>query len=106
MFTYKEQYETRIEELEERKDELENCDNEQEFDDFLDESYGDFINLYASDILKSCDPIRYNCEHSDFNDSLLYDVDNELEQLREELKELEEDLEDEWTREFIYRRVH
>lgn len=45
-------------------------DTEELFDEFLDEVFGSFVlgelEFYASDILKSCDPIAYRVGLSDY----------------------------------------
>ena len=57
------------------------------YDDFLDETYGDFeigyITFYASDILKQCDSVAYSCGFSDY-------VSNELSNAQYDLREVGE----------------
>lgn len=51
-------------------------DNElhERYDEMLDEVYGEFMNLLASDILKSTDPIAYRVGFSDWIDGELYET--------------------------------
>jgi len=73
--------------LKERQEELENCDNEQEYNDMLDEC-GIDASVYApSRILQELDPIAYNCGHTDYNDSLLSEVNDEIESKEQEIKD-------------------
>ena len=78
---------------------------ESEYDEFLDEVEGSVtvagMEFYASDILKSCDPVAYRCGKIDYESN--YDLDNceeyndlkdELENLETELEDLENELED------------
>ena len=82
-----------IEELEQRKEELENNENEEEYDNYLDDCQGDInigsLTYSASQVLKAVDEIAYNCGHSEYNDNLISDIEDELEDLREELNELD-----------------
>ena len=84
----KEEKQTRVEELQARVAELEACDNEEEYDAMLDDVYGEVTvagyTMSSSKVLASCDPIAYRCGHSDFNDSLLTDVQQELDDALEE----------------------
>ena len=76
-----------------------------EYDEFLDEIEGSItvagMELQASDILKSCDPVAYRCGKGDFESN--YDLDNcedyndlkdELESLEDQLSDLENDLDE------------
>ena len=78
---------------------------EAEYDDFLDEIEGSVtvagMEFYASDILKSCDPIAYRCGKNDYESN--FDLDNleeyndlkdELELLEDQLSNLESELEE------------
>ena len=71
---------------------------ESEYDEFLDEIEGSVtvagMEFYASDILKSCDPIAYRCGKADFESN--YDLDNceEYSELKDELEALEDELSD------------
>jgi len=55
-------------------------DTEELFDEFLDEVYGTFLigelQFFASDILKSCDPIAYRVGLSDY-ESMMEEEDEE-----------------------------
>lgn len=90
-----EDLEAEIEELEAEIERLENNENEEEYDDFLDE-LGDVkignMSYLASRVLKEVDPIAYRCGHSDYNDSRLSELYDELEEKKEELEELKKDL--------------
>lgn len=79
--------------------------SESEFDEFLDEIEGSItvegMEFQASDILKSCDPIAYNCGKGDYeanydlNDCKEYnDLKDELESLEDQLSDLENDLDE------------
>lgn len=83
-------------ELKEREEELENNDNEEEYDDMLDDVYGEIdvcgYKYYAGRLLQEIDPVAYNCGHSDYNNSLLSDIQSEIEEKEEEIKILQEEL--------------
>lgn len=59
----------------------EHCDLN--YDDYLDESYGDFdigyITFSASEILKNCDPVAYRCGLSDYVSDELSNAQYKLE---------------------------
>lgn len=52
------------------------------YDELLDEIYPTFkmgdLEFWPSDILKSCDPIAYQCALSDYEDSVQTDEDDEV----------------------------
>jgi hypothetical protein len=52
--------------------------SEEEFDDYLDDTYGDVLVagiLYpTSQVLKEVDPTAYNCEKASYEDSLVGEV--------------------------------
>jgi len=77
-------------ELEEKYKELEECNNEKEFIDFLDENYEQIgicgYIMYPSHVLKECDPVAFRKEHFDYNDSRMTDIRDEIDGLKEELK--------------------
>ena len=54
------------------------------YDDLLDECYGPYeigyCTLYASEILKNCDPIAYSCAMHDYIDSELGEATWEVEE--------------------------
>ena len=60
---------------------------EDNYDDMLDELYEPYevgaSTFYASQVLKECDPIAYNCGIDDFVDSQLSDAYYELERGQE-----------------------
>lgn len=72
--------------------------SENEYDEFLDEIEGSVtvagMEFYASDILKSCDPIAYRCAKNDYESN--YDLDDveEYNDLKDELELLEDRLSD------------
>jgi len=90
----KEELTEQITELKDRITELEEYNNTLEYDEFLDDTYGDIklgeLTYSASRVLETCDPVAYRCGHNDYNDSLLTSARTELEELEEELKELEQ----------------
>lgn len=71
---------------------------ESEYDEFLDDAYGDVeicgMSYNSSCALKKLDPIAYRCGKSDFESN--YDLDDceEYNDLKDELESLEYDLED------------
>ena len=105
-----EQVQTEIENLEltisELKSEIDGFEyslTEAEFDDYLDELYGEVkvcgMTYSASYILKECDPVTYRCMKSDYESN--YDLDacleytemvEELESLGSELGSLQDEL--------------
>ena len=82
-----------IERLEARKTELENGENTGEYDDMLDDSYGEVdicgMKYQSSRALKELDPTAYRCGLNDYNDSELCDIEDQLEGLRDDLKRAE-----------------
>ena len=59
------------------------------------------MEFYASDILKSCDPVAYRCSKSDYESNFdlddceeYNDLKDELEALEDQLSDLENDLSD------------
>ena len=87
-----------IEDKQKEIDHFEYSCTEAEYDEFLDEIEGSVtvagMEFYASDILKSCDPVAYRCGKVDFESN--YDLDNceEYNELKDELESLESELED------------
>jgi hypothetical protein len=86
-----------LDKIRELKDEvamLDGNDNTEEYDEMLDDSYGDVkiagIEYSTSYALKNIDEIAYNCGHSDFNSSRISDLEDEIEELEKELKNIEE----------------
>lgn len=88
--------EEELAELKKREEELENNDNEEEYDEMLDNCYGDIdvcgYKYPASRLLSEVDPIAYNCGHSDYNSSLLSDIQSEIEEKVAEIEELKKTL--------------
>jgi len=64
-----------------------------QYDQMLDDLYGEFMGYLPSDILKSVDPIAYRCGLVDYVDSLDISEDPNYQELIEELEDLESDLE-------------
>ena len=65
---------------------LEGCVNEyasKNYEALIDEAYEPFkiigTTIYASMILKKCDPIAYNCGFSDYESEILEEAENKLE---------------------------
>ena len=94
-----------IDEKQKEIDHFEYTCTEAEYDEFLDEIEGSVtvagMEFYASDILKSCDPIAYRCGKVDYESN--FDLDNleeyndlkdELELLEDQLSDLESELEE------------
>lgn len=88
--------EEELAELKKREEELENNDNEEEYDDMLDSCYPDIeimgMTYSTSKVLSEVDPIAYRCGHSDYNDSLLSDIQSEIEEKVAEIEELKKTL--------------
>jgi ATP-dependent Clp protease ATP-binding subunit ClpA len=87
----KQDIEEEIQKLEEEKENLENNNNEEEYKDSLNESQEPYkigyLEFYAGDIMKECDPVAFNCSLNDYNDSRITDINDEIEQLKEDLKD-------------------
>lgn len=99
-----EQVKTQIDELESKivslKSDIDNYEveiSEEQFDEFLDDCYGDVevcgFTYNASYALKELDPTAYRCAKSDYESN--YDLDDceEYQEMADELEELESDLE-------------
>jgi hypothetical protein len=48
---------------------IEESEAYRQYDDMLDEIFSNDLDIPSSDILKRCDPIRYECGFSDWLDS-------------------------------------
>ena len=88
--------EQELAELREREQELEANENPSEYDDMLDEVYG-MVNVCgyeyeSSRLLKEIDPTAYDCGHSDYNSSLLSDIQSEIEDKVAEIEKLKKTL--------------
>ena len=85
-----------IEELEERKEELENGDNEGEFQEHLNDSFGNVnicgFEMGQGDILKECDEVAFREMLNNWNDSEITEISDNIEELKEELKDLESEV--------------
>ena len=86
-------------ELEVLREELNSFDKEEHFDhnqydDMLDEIYGDFMGMNASRILEECDPIAYRCGFSDYVDGLDFEEFQEYTDLEVSITVLEDKIED------------
>lgn len=97
----KEEIQDKQEELEPlylRVEELENCDNTDEYDEMLDDCHGILkigcIEIYPSVALEKCDPIAYSCGHSEYNDSLLTDVNDEVDSLKSDIEDLQKEIDE------------
>lgn len=107
-----EQLETMINDVESKIDDIKNQINgkqkeidhfeyscsESEYDEFLDEIEGSVtvagMEFYASDILKSCDPVAYRCGKNDYESNFDLDDCEEYNDLKDELEALEDELSD------------
>lgn len=81
--------------------ELDPEDYEDQHDEMLDDSYGDFMNYSASHILKQVDPIAYResllsyVDGLEVSDNIEYqDLEQEIEDLETYLADIESDIED------------
>lgn len=94
-----------IENLQSQLDHFEYEVSESDFDNFLDDCHESVtvagMEFYASDVLKSCDPVAYRCAKSDYESNYdvedcaeWQDLDRELLDLRSKLEDLESELED------------
>ena len=87
-----------IENLQSQLDHFEYEASEEEFNNFLDDCYESVtiagMDFYASDVLKSCDPVAYRCMKSDYESN--YDVEDcaEWQEMSEKLSDLLYKLED------------
>lgn len=87
-----------IEDKQKEIDRFEYSCTEAEYDEFLDEIEGSVtvagMEFYASDLLKSCDPVAYRCSKNDYESN--FDLDNceEYIELKDELETLEDELSD------------
>lgn len=83
-----------IENLKEQKELLENNENEDDFDNYLDDCNQEVkignLTYSPSHVLKNIDEIAYNEAFSEYNDSALTDIEEQLEEKEAELKEAEE----------------
>ena len=52
------------------------------------------MEFYASDILKSCDPVAYRCSKSDYESNFDLDDCEEYNDLKDQLSDLESELEE------------
>ena len=72
--------------------------SEAEYDEFLNEVDGSVtvagMEFYASDILKSCDPVAYRCGKNDYESNFDLDDCEEYNDLKDELEALEDELSD------------
>lgn len=94
-----------IEDKQKEIDRFEYSCSESEYDEFLDEIEGSVtvagMEFYASDILKSCDPVAYRCGKIDYESNFDFDnledycnLKDELEALEDELSDLEDQLDE------------
>lgn len=77
--------------LKDRKEELENQDNDIEYDDMIDETT-EVVTIWGmtynpSQVLKEVDLTAYRCGHSDYNDGLISEVSDEITEKEDEIKE-------------------
>ena len=86
--------EKKISDLKEEIEKLDSNDNEEEYNEFLDDIYGEvFVAGYKYDtsyVLKEIDPTAYSVGHSDFNNTKLTDAEEYLGGLEQDLRDLEE----------------
>ena len=54
---------------------IEESEAYQQYDEVLDEIFSNQLDIPSSDILKKCDPIRYECGFSDWLDSQELTID-------------------------------
>ena len=87
-----------IEDKQSEIDHFEYSCSESEYDEFLDEIEGSVtvagMEFYASDILKSCDPVAYRCGKNDYESNFDLDDCEEYNDLKDELEALEDQLSD------------
>jgi hypothetical protein len=83
-----------LENAKERLSTLENNENTDEYDDFLNDAYGPVkigtLEYDAARVLKEVDEVAYNCGHNDYNDNEISNLTEDIEELEQELKDLEE----------------
>ena len=73
--------------LEDRLEELENCYNYGEYDNMLDEVGMNPTTYPPSMILKKVDPVSYRCGHNDYNDGLIREENEEIDDKKQEKKD-------------------
>lgn len=66
-------------------------ENTDEFDDYLDDLYGEFMGMYASYILKNLDETSYYSSMNEFNYERINEAEKEIDNLGDELAELLEE---------------
>jgi len=90
--------------------ELDSDDYIDSYEYMLDECYGEFMGMYASHILKNCDPIAYRCGLNDYVygidksespdykeietdmeeiEGAIQDIEDRIEEIEEEIEEIE-----------------
>jgi DNA repair exonuclease SbcCD ATPase subunit len=89
-----ESLEKEIEEFKAEKERLEDNDNIEEYDEFLDDVYGEIdvcgIKYCASHLLKEVDPTAYRCGMNDFNDNKISEIEGRIEEIEDEINELKQ----------------
>lgn len=84
-----------IGDLELEKEAYERQDKEDDYDEFLDESYGDVniggYNYATSKALKDVDEIAYNEGYSSWADGEITRLEEEMDDLKDQIKDLEEE---------------
>jgi hypothetical protein len=92
---------TKFDEIVERIEELRDLQVDGEmFDETLDDCYEPYMlgnmEFFASDILKSCDPVAYNMaideEEDNLKSNLKEEIEEEIEEFKEEFKDNEEEI--------------
>jgi hypothetical protein len=72
---------------------LEANENEDEYDEYLDDVFGDCevagMKMQTSRVLKEMDEVAYNQGMSEFNDNKISELHDELNDLKSDLKDLE-----------------
>ena len=78
-----------LEALQARAYELENNENEEEYNEFINDTAGDVeilgMTYQPARVLEEVDPTAYRCGHTDYNDSLLSEVNDEIDAKQEEI---------------------
>jgi len=97
--TLKEEIKEKKEEIEEKKQELKGLEDDDDYDaydEWLDDIDGDVkigtLTYSASYVLKNVDEIAYNCGYNDYIDFKTRELNDEISTLEDEIKELETEL--------------
>jgi len=98
MYKLLEELKEELKEKQDRLNVLENNENTDEYDEMLDQEGNvnvSGLTFSPSAIVKEMDPTAYRCGMNDFNDSLIAELNDEIESLESDIKEAEKEAEEE-----------